>query len=544
MDSDNMMDQDKNPGISEFPSENNPMVRSIPSTSVSSNYAIPNIPNNLTMATHPPGGCFSSSDHRQSWNSNQTSVDNRQSLNSNQTSVDNRQSLILNQTSDHRRDSITDNQNVQVTGSAATLQLNKDTHTIISKAETVILTENPTGGPMLPFSPTADNLSENLGIARQTFNKQQHTGRSVTMETQNQHDDVSKLPITRSQAPSALVTSPTTKIDTMENLRTCALPKIDTVDSLSTCVLPKITSVENPNGPVFPNIDNMENLSDPALPEIDTEVNLSVPLLPNIETVENLSVPLLPNIETMENLSVPLLPNIDNSETLITDVRLKHIINVCDKLMTHHTKSVQDIITMCSKISGYEIYCNRIVNFCNQIYTETLNGSHSIMNLCKAFTRLDVTCTGIGGDSMTNQRGFKNDMDLNADMTNRNVEQTVQEATTSDSEMIHVKSLVSSESESIGTGNTTLLRLLNDKLGITKPTKNQRRKKSTPTKIPCERPSRKKATNDPDYVLSDDHNKQSPSKGSNSRITRKGHNGNSSDDNIDLAWEGDEVFYV
>ncbi|KAK6173791.1 hypothetical protein SNE40_017189 [Patella caerulea] len=86
-----------------------------------------------------------------------------------------------------------------------------------------------------------------------------------------------------------------------------------------------------------------------------------------------------------------LLEKQTQKTTEVPEICFKNIMDICENHILGQTKSVQEIVSLCSKITGYEFYCNQIVAFCNQIFAETLNSSHTIIKLCKSFTDIDLT---------------------------------------------------------------------------------------------------------------------------------------------------------
>ncbi|XP_055958644.1 zinc finger protein 493 [Patella vulgata] len=75
----------------------------------------------------------------------------------------------------------------------------------------------------------------------------------------------------------------------------------------------------------------------------------------------------------------------------IKDKDLNTIIKISEKLIESHTKSVNEIVSHCSEISGYGFHSNKILDHCNQIVSETLNCSYMVISLCQSFTKIDLT---------------------------------------------------------------------------------------------------------------------------------------------------------
>ncbi|XP_050417529.2 zinc finger protein 595 [Patella vulgata] len=111
-------------------------------------------------------------------------------------------------------------------------------------------------------------------------------------------------------------------------------------------------------------------------------------------TTDSVHPPPLPGLPPFGKTctSVEISPDI-SQPSLISENGIKKIMEICENHVIGQTRSVQEIVNICSKMAGYEYYCNQIVAFCNQIFSETLTSSHTIINLCKSFTHLDLTVT-------------------------------------------------------------------------------------------------------------------------------------------------------
>ncbi|XP_050417534.1 zinc finger protein 626 [Patella vulgata] len=87
-----------------------------------------------------------------------------------------------------------------------------------------------------------------------------------------------------------------------------------------------------------------------------------------------------------------------SAQTLIkseghSEDRLMKIIDICENYISGQNKSVEQIVSLCSKIFGYEFYCNQIVSFCHQILSDSLNSGNAIINICQSFSHLDLSET-------------------------------------------------------------------------------------------------------------------------------------------------------
>ncbi|XP_050417509.2 zinc finger protein 235-like [Patella vulgata] len=92
---------------------------------------------------------------------------------------------------------------------------------------------------------------------------------------------------------------------------------------------------------------------------------------------------------TAQARKLPLEPGL--SFYGIKDEDKNTIIKISEKLIESHTKSVNEIVSHCSEISGYGFHSNKILDHCNQIVSETLNCSYMVISLCQSFTKIDLT---------------------------------------------------------------------------------------------------------------------------------------------------------
>ncbi|XP_050417547.1 zinc finger protein 37 homolog [Patella vulgata] len=131
------------------------------------------------------------------------------------------------------------------------------------------------------------------------------------------------------------------------------------------------------------------------------------------------------NTQTSSNSN--LSENQTQKTTQVSEICFKNIMDICENHILGQTKSVQEIVSLCSKITGYEFYCNQIVAFCNQIFAETLNSSHTIIKLCKSFTDIDLAKEASVNISDTQSLTLKHPAETNIRV------KTVQPSTSTDS---------------------------------------------------------------------------------------------------------------
>ncbi|XP_050417505.1 zinc finger protein 333 [Patella vulgata] len=74
----------------------------------------------------------------------------------------------------------------------------------------------------------------------------------------------------------------------------------------------------------------------------------------------------------------------------ISDNDLTTITESCETLIIRQKISVQKIISIFSKIKGYNFFCKQIVNCCNQILHDTVTTSNTILTVCNSIKPKDV----------------------------------------------------------------------------------------------------------------------------------------------------------
>ncbi|XP_050412920.1 zinc finger E-box-binding homeobox 1 [Patella vulgata] len=75
---------------------------------------------------------------------------------------------------------------------------------------------------------------------------------------------------------------------------------------------------------------------------------------------------------------------------LISKIDVNRIIQTCDSLVMNHNTTIKQLISLFSKISGYDSYCQQIVSLCNQILSVTVTSSNSVVNVCKSLKPIDL----------------------------------------------------------------------------------------------------------------------------------------------------------
>ncbi|KAK6175116.1 hypothetical protein SNE40_013641 [Patella caerulea] len=75
---------------------------------------------------------------------------------------------------------------------------------------------------------------------------------------------------------------------------------------------------------------------------------------------------------------------------LISKIDVNRIIQTCDSLVLNQNKTIKQLISLFTKIAGYESYCQQIVLLCNQILSDTVTGSNHVVNVCKWLKPIDL----------------------------------------------------------------------------------------------------------------------------------------------------------
>ncbi|KAK6173796.1 hypothetical protein SNE40_017193 [Patella caerulea] len=75
---------------------------------------------------------------------------------------------------------------------------------------------------------------------------------------------------------------------------------------------------------------------------------------------------------------------------IISKIDVNRIIQTCDSLVNNQNITVNQLISLFCKISGYDSYCQQIVSLCNQILSYTVTSSNDIVNVCKSLKACEV----------------------------------------------------------------------------------------------------------------------------------------------------------
>ncbi|XP_050417475.1 zinc finger E-box-binding homeobox 1 [Patella vulgata] len=100
--------------------------------------------------------------------------------------------------------------------------------------------------------------------------------------------------------------------------------------------------------------------------------------------------------------STCMMNQVVQTHLLISKIDVNSIIQTCDSLVINHNTTIKQLISLFSKISGYDSYCEQIVLLCNQILSKTVSSSNTVVKVCKSLKPIDLTAgNGEGPGSST-----------------------------------------------------------------------------------------------------------------------------------------------